>query len=317
MKNRRHSRMVIAWFVVVLVAAWPLYRIQRVLHENTSRVQVEDALRFVPSGKLLSVVTLGYDNLVADFLWIRGIALFGEQYQLSEDMRWYDWLYQLIDLATDLDPLDVSFHKYGGLMLRVGGARVDQSNLVFSKGMVHIPDEYFLPFGIAMNYLEFKHDVRKAAEYMRLAATRPNAPFYLRNLAATLMDRSQQNQAALLFLDEQLQMLEPGSLRYRTVQVKILEVKHDEGAMRIQRALAEYLSVHHRPPDHLKDLQGETFFGKWPEDPYGGEYVLEPETGLIRSSVYHEARARIRKEFGLGSDRSSEESGPVPKKTQH
>ncbi len=312
---QKHSRMVVAWLLAVSVAAWPLWRLQVALHEGAARVDVEDALRFVPSGKLLSLITLGYDNLVADFLWIRGIALFGEQYQLSEDLRWYDWLYQLIDLATDLDPLDVSFHKYGGLMLRVGGARVDQSNLIFSKGMRHIPDEYFMPFGIAMNYLEFKHDVRRAAEYMRIASTRRNAPFYLRNLAATLMDRTQQNQAALLFLDEQLQMLEPGTLQYRTVEVKIMEVKHDEGAVRLQRALAEYLSLHHRLPDTLRELQGRTFFGDWPEDPYGGEYTLEPGTGLVRSSAYHTARARIRKQLGLGSERNDEESGPVPHKT--
>ncbi len=311
MHARWKPNLVTLWFVAVSLAVWPLYRVHVALHERMSKIDVEHALRFVPSGKLLSVVTIGYDNLAADFLWLRGISLFGEQYHVSRDVRWYDWLYQLVDLATDLDPLDVSFHKYGGLMLRVGGARVDQSNLIFRKGMEHIPDEYFLPFGIAMNYLEFKHDIRKAAEYMRIAAMRPNAPFYLGNLAATLMDRTQQNQAALLFLEEQLKLLEPGSLRYRTVEVKIMEVKHDDGAGRLQRALAEYLSLYHRPPDSLKDLVGTTFFGDWPEDPYGGDYVLERRTGIIRSSNYHTARMRIRRELGLGGAPSEEEIGPA------
>lgn len=285
----------------VIGVASPMRGIQDRLHAARNEVQAEDALRFLPSGEFLSAAVLGYDNMVADLLWVRGIALFGDRYRASQDAAWYDWLFQLIDLATDLDPLDARIYKFGGLMLRLNLARIDQSTYVFHKGLEHCPEEFFLPFGIAMNYLEFKSDPAKAGHYMQLAAKAPNSPFYLRNLAASLLDETDQGEAALAFLVEQLGALRPGTLQHNAVQVKLAEVQHDIGARAIQRALGEYLSRYNRIPEPLEALRGVTFHDPWPADPYGGRYVLEPGSGQIRSSEWARVRQETQEKYGLGT----------------
>lgn len=284
----------------VILAAQPMKALQDQLFQHRSEVKAEEALRFLPSGEFLSAAVMGYDNLVADLLWVRGIALFGDRYRASQDDVWYDWLFQLIDLSTELDPLDARIYKFGGLMLRLNHARIDQSTYVFHKGLEHCPEEFFLPFGIAMNYLEFKSDPAKAGQYMQLAAKAPNSPFYLRNLAASLLDETDQGEVALAFLVEQLGDLRPGTLQYNAVQVKIAEVRHDSGARALQRGLNEYISRFNRIPEPLTTIAGVTYHDPWPVDPFGGTFVLDPRSGQIRSSEWARVRAENREKYGLG-----------------
>lgn len=285
---------------LVVLAAWPLVYFQQHLEKTRGDITAEQSIQYLPSGKFLSPAVLGFDNLAADALWVRGIALFGDRFKATEDDAWYQWLFQLIDLATELDPRDFRIYKYGGIMLRLSSLHIDQSTYVFHKGLEHCPREYFLPFGIAMNYLEFRQNPEKAAEYMQMASKTPNAPFYLRNLAASMLHQTDKGEAAVAFLEEQLAGLKPGSLQHTAVSVKIEEVKHDNAARRLQAAMNEFLSRFNRVPQPLEEMKGVTWKGNWPEDPYGGHFVLNPRSGKIESSQYAEVRARIQREHGLG-----------------
>lgn len=287
---------------VLLVSLWPLYSFQDALQELRAQRTAEQALRFLPSGKFLRPAVLGYDNLTADLLWIRGIALFGDSYRRSNDDGWFQWLFQLADLATELDPRDFRIYKYAGIMLRLAPTHIEQSTYLFHKGIVHCPDEFFLPFGIAMNYLEFKNMPDRAAEYMKQASQVSNAPFYLRNLAARMLTENDRGEAAVVFLEEQLSTLTPGTLAYNAAKIKLDEVHHDNGARALRLALNEFLSRFNRIPQPLEEMKGVTFFGSWPEDPFGGRYVLEPGSGVIRSSEYARVRQEHREKYGLGAE---------------
>lgn len=298
--SRATLPVVLAFVMTVLVCAWPLVVVQDRLDAYRAQQTARESIQYLPSGRFLSTAILGYDNFVADLLWVRGISMFGDRYQRTQDSEWYTWLFQLIDLATELDPLDVRIYKYGGIMLRLGPSGVDQSNYIFHKGMQTIKTEYFLPFGLAMNYLEYKKDSTQAAKYMKIAAETRNAPFYLRNLAASLMDETHQQEAALTFLEEELKELKPNTLHYNAVVVKIMEVKHDSGARELTRGLGRFLSMYNRVPVPLEEMKGKTWHGAWPNDPYSGRYLIDPGTGRIRSSRYEEAYERFRNEFRMG-----------------
>lgn len=318
-RTRAITKLVFLLAVLIGLFSVPLYQSQKALDELRARVTVEESTRYLPSGRFLSTAVLGFDNLTADLLWVRGIALFGERYRKSQNMAWYDWLFQLIDLATELDPLDVRIYKYGGLMLRLDPSRVDQSTYIFHKGMQHIEWEYFLPFGVAMNYLEQKGDKEHAAEYMLIAADRPNAPFYLRNLAVSLLNDDKKEEVALAFLEAELKELGPESLHRKAVEIKLVEVTHDLAARKLQHAFEDFLATYDRIPTPLEEMKGKTWSGPWPEDPYGGHFILDWKAQIIRSSRFEKAREEIRRRTGLGSaPKPSEDadamapSGPEP-----
>lgn len=272
-----------------------------------------DSIRFLPSGEALGVVSLGYRQVLADLLWMRCTILFGEKFGETGDDGWYVWLYHMMDLATDLDPQYRAAYKYGGILLRVNGEFVDQSSMMFAKGMHALPDEWYFPFGIAMNYFMYKDDPKMAAPYMRRAAETDGGPFYLANLAASLLDSSHGLETSLAFLQEELGNVPEGASR-RAIEVKIFEVRYLIGKRDAEAVVGAFRSrTGNLPPTpSVVEQAGLTL----PPDPLGGEWEWDTspgaEIGSLRSSRYVEVFRKLSQDSGLGAlglDRSSAPAG--------
>lgn len=266
------------------------------------RHRVTDEIRYLPTGRLLKAASLGYEMLVADMLWARTTLLFGKNFE-QQDKDWYAWVFHMIDLATDLDPEFKAAYKYGGLMLRVEGEFIDQSSLIYQKGMVALPDNHYFPFFIAMNYYEYKEDRQTAAEYMEIAAKCGTGPAYLPSLAASLRTETGDPREALMFLEEELRTIPPDQEQLRTtVEVKIFETRYLIVLQDVQRMVEEFRrqtgDLPARPGDVLEI--GLTL----PEDPLGGVWVYNPspevEIGTCWSSAYCRVFGQMAREHGLG-----------------
>jgi len=266
------------------------------------REAVTEAIRFLPSGKALGVVAMGYEEVLADLLWVRATVLFGDRFGLDEDPGWYTWMYYMVDLATDLDPGFVLAYKYGGIMLRADGQFVDQSTLLFAKGMEAVPEEWYFPFGIAMNYFLHKDSRRLAAPYMQRAASLGTGPFYLTNLAASLMDESQELETTLAFLEEEKANLQDERI-LGAVDAKIFETRYQIAERDAQRVIGEYRRMKGELPS-TPEAVGEAGLSL-PQDPLGGTWVwnqeLDAELGSVHSSAYYRAFAELAKRTGLGA----------------
>jgi hypothetical protein len=264
--------------------------------------EAEDSVRFLPSGKALGVVSLGYEEVLADLLWLRATTLFGERFGQDRDLGWYSWLYHMMDLATDLDPKFRGAYKYGGIMLRVDGAFTEQSTMIFAKGMHALPNEWYFPFGIGMNYFMHKDDPVLAAPYMRKAAQIGGGPFYLANLAASLTDESQGLESSLLFLEEELRNVAEPRAR-KAIGVKIFETRYQLAERDAGRVVAEFRRREGRLPATPEDVTAAGF--ALPSDPLGGTWTWNPEPdaelGAVRSSQYYEAFSKLSRETGLGA----------------
>lgn len=276
------------------------------------RTDASDQIRFLPSGKALSLVSLGYDELLADLLWAKATLMFGENFGTG-DTGWYSWLYHMMDLATDLDPRFRAAYKYGGTMLRVDGVFVDQSSMIFAKGSHALPEEWYFPFGIAMNYFIAKKDKRLAAAYMRRAASLPRSPFYLRNLAASLLDESQGPENALAFLTQELEVVPEGPAR-RAIELKIFETRYMIAVRDAEEVVRAYRRTAGRLPATPSDVSAAGL--ELTPDPLGGVWQwsddLDADPGALRSSRYYEVFVKLSADSGLGAlglDRSPD--GPV------
>lgn len=266
------------------------------------RHEVTDEVRYLPTGRLLRAASLGYEMLFADVLWARTTLLFGKNVY-RPDRRWYAWLFHMIDLSTDLDPRFKAAYKYGGLMLRFDGVFVDQSSLIFQKGMVGRPDLWDFPFGIAMNYFMHKKDRETAARYMEMAARMDGSPFYLRNLAASLHSESGDLESALAFLQEELRSLPEDRPELRSaVQVKIRETEYLIARRDATRVVEEYRRRAGDLPARPQDVSGMGL--SLPVDPLGGAWDWDPdpeaEIGTVWSSEWCSVFSAIAQEHGLG-----------------
>ncbi len=329
--NLLHRVLLLTLAATLLVGA--IHSAHRHTDAWAPRTDLSDELLYLPSGEFLSFATLGYELVVADLLWVRATAMFGEGY--GADDSWQLWLYHMINLTTDLDPEFRAAYKYGGTMLRMDSRLVDQSNLIFQKGAEAMPNEWYFPFAIAMNYFLHKEDRKLAALYMEKAAQagretekmmeearargdldasvldpRRAPPHYLANLAASLYSETDQLEVGLAFLLEEQRQL-PDSASRTAVEVKILETRYLIAQRAVSAVIEEYRAQQGRLPATPQDVAELGL--ELPVDPLGGrwdwEQGLDVPVGTVISSAYVSVFSEIIRETGLGTMTRGEQVG--------
>ncbi len=293
-------RPVIVAILVLCVAVPWLASAHRHCDAWAPRTSLQDEIAFLPTGEFIKGAALGYDSLLADVFWVRASTLFGTNFG-DEDQQWYSWLYHMVDLATDLDPEFRAAYKYGGTMLRVNGVFVDQSSLIFQKGMKELPDEWYFPFAIAMNFYLHRDDRALAGDYLTRAAKTGNGPFYLRNLAASMLSDSDRLESALLFLEEERRTVRDEKAQ-RAVDIKILETRYNIGQRDAGAVVAQYRRATGSLPRQPSGVASAGM--QLPPDPLGGEWTWdtsdEAELGDVRSTSYCAVFTPLAEEAGLG-----------------
>ncbi len=291
--------MIVAILVLCVAVPW-LSSAHRHCDAWAPQMSRADEVAFLPTGEFIKGAALGYDALLADVFWVRASTMFGTRFG-DDDQQWYSWLYHMVDLATDLDPDFRAAYKYGATMLRVNGVFVDQSSLIFQKGMRALPDEWYFPFGIAMNFYLHRNDRALAAEYLAQAVATGNGPFYLRNLTASMLSDSDQLGTALVFLEEERRVVRDEKAR-TAVDIKILEVRYLLERQRASAVVAEFRRSTGSLPSEPPGVAAQGF--ELPPDPLGGvwtwDHSEEAEVGEVRSSRYCEVFTPLAEEAGLG-----------------
>jgi hypothetical protein len=164
-----------------------------------------EMLMYLPSGKYLKPLMLGFDQIAADILWIKAIGYFGGHYMTDRN---YQWLYHILDLTTTLDPYFRYPYEFGGVVLAVEKEDFEHSNKLLKKGMQYHSDYWRFPFYLGFNSFFRLKDPETAARYISTAAALPDCPSYLPKLAASLYAHSGQKETALNFLNRMYQDME-------------------------------------------------------------------------------------------------------------
>lgn len=169
------------------------------LDEMKSPYQSTEVYMYIPSGEFLRPFTLGFNQILADYFWIKTVSYFADH--LMSDRK-YPWLYHILNLVTTLDPQFIWPYYFGGIILSLEAQQVEQSNLILMKAMRYHPGVWKFPFFLGFNYWYHSHDPLKAAAYIEIAAKLPGAPPYLKTFPARLYRGTGQKEAAIMFLEE-------------------------------------------------------------------------------------------------------------------
>ncbi len=306
MNDRRLPTLLCALMLVTLA---PLaHDTHRAVDAWQPRQDITDRVMLLPSGDTASVACLGHDAMLADLLWIRAVLFFGRHHGVTLDAGWTTYLYYMVDLVTDLDPHFVAPYKYGGLMLRLESDWVDASSMLMAKGMRHNPDQWYFPFTISMNYF-FRDDLERAAEFAQIAARSPDAPFYLANLAATMLNDSNREEVALRFLEEEYKSAVDDE-RKTAIYVKIHETRFEMARKEVEAARQQYVEEMGRPPHTIEELV-PTWLPSIPGDPYQVfvddpsrcGLIIDPLDQSVSSACLIDALRNIRSRYDIGAVR--------------
>jgi tetratricopeptide (TPR) repeat protein len=250
-------------------------------------VQKIQRFMFLPQAQVLRVASLGYQGIVADFLWIQAIQAMGEKKVTEEAGR---WIYRVLDILTTLDPKFVRAYEAGGLALCTLVVLPEESNALLEKGMKHNPDVWQFPFYLGINYYFELGDDAKAAEYVARAAGLPAAPAHLSALAARLYASAKAPQNAVELIASLYEQAGDGEVR-QVLEQRLKEAIVERDLQVLEEAIRRYRDRYSKQPSQLEDIVAQGVLNALPRDPFGGQYLYDASTQAVSSSSVKERMA--------------------------
>jgi len=275
--------------MVMAVLVGLMTYLQQDLDRRSDRVgeKIEELAK-LPRGEILRPALLGYQDLGADILWLRTLQVLGKKKNSTDE---YVWLYHAMDVITTLDPLYAYVYYVGGLVLTDLAGRVDLSNRLLEKGHAANPGEWNLPFLLGYNCYFVLGDSAKGAEYIGRAAKIQGAPGFLPGLATRMYAESENPDVALQFL-EAMWRENPDIATREKLDERAKEIIIERDLQALEFAREAYRSQQGRLPKSLDDLVISGQIRQIPDEPFGGMYNLDAQTGEITSSS-HPKRLKV------------------------
>lgn len=221
----------------------------------------------LPDSQVLKIITLGYDNIYADWLWLQSIQAFGSGW-ITED-RTAVPIYQYFDTLTDIDPKFISAYRFGNLI--VGDNRKDHEHgqLILKKGVFKNPNNYDIPYLGTYNAIWTMGDMDQARWFARYLARNEDAPAFMRRLEEYIERETGRYDVALEFnIRYYLEyMVSNNTVELEIAQRRMLNLINDQNHTIFKEAVTKYLEDHGEHPEQIEDLlrpeylpARETFF---------------------------------------------------------
>lgn len=266
---------------VLLLAAVGWLQIELDKRQDWTAVHIED-LAQLPKGEYLKPALLGYYHLGADILWLKLLQVVGNKRNSADE---YEWIYHALDVITTLDSRYAYAYYVGGNILGTLAKRPDLSNRLLEKGAGENPQVWYIPFLLGYNHYFLLDDPVKGAEYMMRAAGLPDRPAYLPGLATRLSAEAGTPETALVFLEARLRETQDPQLR-ESFYNRIKEVLIERDIQLLESAVKKYQMKHLTRPSALMFLVSDGILPDLPQEPFGGQYMLDPQTGVVSSSTH-------------------------------
>ena len=267
------------WAFVLLVPVVALVQRQIEGRLGAYRAQ-EDALYL--SGKQLSRLAPGFEDLLADLYWLRTVQYYGGQ-RIWGGSR-YDLLAPLIDVVTDLDPRLEIAYRYGAIFLSekppVGAGDPRTGVAILEKGVRNNPLNWRLRQDLGFLIFTFLDDSKRGADVLMEAARLPGAPFWLESLAAQVLYKGGDRETSRRIWKGMYEQAEEGPMKYNALaHLRYLDALDQAEA--IGRLVRAYEARTGRKPESLDQLRAAGLLRGAPADPSGTPFAYDQETGRV------------------------------------
>jgi hypothetical protein len=182
---RKSDKIVLAVLIAGIAAIIPL---QSLIDRQTGNRVVEESL-YLPSGKTVKKLSIGFDGIMSDLYWIRSIQYFGAKVVhgglTTGSNEHFDLLYPLLDITTSLDPQYIVAYQFGGMFVADYGSKENAIKLL-ERGIEANPGEWRLYQYQGLIYWRQK-DYLKASDAFKRGSEVPGAPSFMHVMAAQML----------------------------------------------------------------------------------------------------------------------------------
>jgi tetratricopeptide (TPR) repeat protein len=184
----------VRWGLALLASAGLVVGTQLQLAKAPPPV-VDVNMLFVPSKVVVGASATGFENLIADGLWLGLLQYYGDRLAVDQAKKTVN-LPQMFDLITDLDP-QFYFAYWLGTWAIGDSGDADAAVALLKKGARLNPQAFDYPYLQGFAEFLFRRDYRAAAQSFERAARYPDAPRFARTMAARMYQKQGQDTLAL------------------------------------------------------------------------------------------------------------------------
>lgn len=135
---------------------------------------------YLPRGEYVKFLSLGYDMIMADILWLRAIQAFGGHY-LGD--RNYEGIINLFDVITDLNPNFIDAYLFGNTVIGEEAGQKEKGLALIDKGINKtLRRSYRLGYWGGYDATWNLRDYKRAKYYFRMSLKCPDSPDYVERL---------------------------------------------------------------------------------------------------------------------------------------
>jgi hypothetical protein len=260
-----------ALLIGCMATSIPLLRQMDAMRSGSS---LEEVL-YIPSGKVLKRMSLGYEGLLADVYWTRAVQYFGDRHRTGA--KEYALLGPLLEITTSLDPHLLVAYDYGCTFLSPpppnGAGQPARAIKLTKYGIQHNPNEWKLYYQLGfINYMDL-HDYAAAAQAFNEGSKVPNAHPFLKVLAAQMAEHAGERQTAFMLWSAAYQTATESSIKANAAaHIRALQV--DEDVSTLERMVTAYRQKIGRLPISFDELHATGLLRSTPVDPLGHPYKL-------------------------------------------
>jgi tetratricopeptide (TPR) repeat protein len=237
-------------------------------------------LLYLPSGRYLKVVSLGFDGILADALYLWSIQYYSN-YSLSDRYEYLEHIYK--DIITELDPHYLDAYLTGSLIMSAEARRPDLALALLDKGIERNPSAWILAFDAGFFCYQDLRDYARAGAYFEKALGASDVNPQVRRFYAEMSNRAGDPRASLrewiaihqTATDDYVRAVSWNHVHDLKVRIDL----EDLGA-----AVAAFRSRTDRPPRRLEELVRAGFLASLPLDPEERPYDYDPLAGRVAYS---------------------------------
>jgi tetratricopeptide (TPR) repeat protein len=236
---------------------------------------LEDVL-YLPSGKALSRMSLGYSALLADIYWTRAVQYFGSRH-IQQSTR-YELLSPLLEITTDLDPHLIVAYQDGAVFLSEqppwGAGQPDKAVELLEKGIHNNPDYWRMYFTLGFVQYMDRQDYKAAQEAFRRGSEVHGALPWMKVMAARMAEKGKDLGTSLALWRQIYDNTHDKELKQTAVS-HINSLRADADLNELSRRIQLYRQKTGTLPSRWTDLVRAGMIPGIPLDPTGTPYKLD------------------------------------------
>ena len=276
MKSKR-AITVLGCVLVVALFAGAIVSRRRVEKIRGEQSTLEETL-YLPSGKTVKRLSLGYSSLLADVYWTRAVQYFGARH-LGRARR-YDLLYPLLDITTDLDPHLIVAYETGSIFLSQrqpdGAGQPDKAVVLVEKGIRENPAYWRLYFTLGFIHYVDRKDYKAAQQAFQKGSEIPGALPWMKIMAARLAEKAYDPVTATYLWKTIFETTHDPSVK-ESAASHLISLRADSEMDELERRTREYHQRFKLYPQQWSDLVRAGLLRGVPVDPNGVPYILRPD----------------------------------------